>query len=80
MPSTRDNVIDAIVAVAPDLTAVPIADDDDFVDDLELDSMDLLNIAIAVRERTGVDIPERDHAKLRCVADLTAYVDRANSS
>jgi acyl carrier protein len=38
--------------------------------------MDVLNLAIAIHERTGVEIPEADYAQLRSLADGVAYLRR----
>jgi acyl carrier protein len=43
-------------------------------DQLDIDSMDLLNFVIAVDEQLGVDIPERDYAKLRTLNDMVRYL------
>lgn len=43
-------------------------------DQLDIDSMDLLNFVIAVDERFGVDIPERDYTKLRTLNDMVRYL------
>lgn len=44
-------------------------------DQLDIDSMDLLNFVIGVDEHLGVDIPERDYPKLRTLNDLARYVE-----
>ena len=67
-------VRDALVDVAPDLDPAEIGDDDDFHDDLGLDSMDSLNLAVALYEATGVDVPERDYARMRTVAECVSYL------
>jgi len=66
-------VVDAVRAVAPDVDA-DVAPDADFQTDLDLDSMDVLNIMIALHERTGVDIPERDYGTLTSVARTADYL------
>ncbi len=67
-------VLDAICAVAPELEPGEIGHDDDLQDDLGLDSMDSLNLVVAICERTGVEIPERDVPGLRSVAAIAAYL------
>lgn len=69
-------VVDAVRAVAPDVTDVD--PDADFQADLDLDSMDVLNVMIALHERTGVEIPEADYGALTSAARTAAYlVERA---
>jgi len=43
-------------------------------DQLDIDSMDLLNFVIAVDDQLGVDIPERDYPKLRTLNDCVRYL------
>jgi acyl carrier protein len=69
----------AIADVAPDVDADAIGADADFHDDLGLDSMDSLNLAIALHETTGVDIPERDYAQITSVATCVAYLQSRSS-
>jgi acyl carrier protein len=71
-------VIDALGSVAPEVD-VRVDDaslDADLFDEFGLDSMDALNLAAAIAERSGVEIPDRDAATLRTVRQLAAYVDR----
>lgn len=41
---------------------------------LELDSMDFLNVMIAVHDETGVDVPEADYDQVGTLSGLVAYV------
>ncbi len=70
-------VIDALRDVAPEADAAALRLDRNLRDQLDIDSMDFLNFVIALDERTGVDIPERDYPKLTtinaCVAYLSAH-------
>ena len=67
-------VRDALHEIAPDVDAETVEAGADFHDDLGLDSMDSLNLAIALHEATGVDIPEVDYARITNVATCTEYL------
>ena len=41
---------------------------------LDIDSLDFLNVVIAINERTGVEIPERDYPRLVTLADCVTYL------
>lgn len=41
---------------------------------VDLDSMDMLNLLIAIHQATGVDIPEVDYAKMASIDDAVAYL------
>jgi acyl carrier protein len=68
----RPNIVSALAQIAPDVDPDDL--DADLHDDLGLDSMDLLNLAAALSDRSGVDIPERDYSKLRTIRQLEAYL------
>jgi acyl carrier protein len=70
----------ALQETAPDLDGASLDADADFHDDLGLDSMDALNLAIAIHEATGIDIPEVDAPQLTSVATCVAYLARAGSA
>ncbi len=67
-------VREALDEIAPDVDAATIAVDADFHDELGLDSMDALNLAIALHEATGVDIPERDYPRITSIASCVRYL------
>ncbi|MCB0997581.1 MAG: hypothetical protein KDB21_20965 [Acidimicrobiales bacterium] len=70
----RRAILASIGAVAPDAEIGQLADDDDLLDTLDLDSMDVLNIVTDLHRRTGVDIPERDYGKLDTLGTFIAHV------
>ena len=77
---TRDEIRSSLLAalgdVAPEVDLSRLDPREDLREQLEIDSMDLLNLAIGVHQRTGVEIPEADYPKLStleaCVDYLTA--------
>jgi acyl carrier protein len=68
----RSAIVDAILGVAADATADDLTDDGDLREELDIDSMDVLNIVTAVHDRLGVSIPETDYPK---IGTLKAFVD-----
>ena len=60
--------------IAPDLEGEPIAVDKPFNVQFEFDSMDFLNFVIAVHRALGVDVPERDYAKLATLESCVEYL------
>lgn len=72
-PLTPHALVEAALAkVAPDVDAADL--DADLHDDLGLDSMDLLSLAAAISERSGIEIPERDFPSLRTLRRLEDYL------
>jgi acyl carrier protein len=70
----RRTLLAALSRVAPDADVASLADDADLREELEIDSIDVLNLAIALHEDTGVDVPERDYAELGTLARAVAYL------
>jgi acyl carrier protein len=68
--------LEELVKVAPDIDADDVGDDDHIQDDLELDSMDVLNLVTALHERLGIDIPEKDYPEIATPARAAAYLAR----
>jgi acyl carrier protein len=48
--------------------------DTELREQIDLDSMDILNLMIAIHEATGVDIPEADYPKLATLNGAVAYL------
>ena len=78
MPTDRqaltDVVLDVIQSVAPEIDPASIAATRPLRNQVDLDSMDWLNVLVALHERTGVDIPEADYARLHTLDDLVGYL------
>jgi acyl carrier protein len=74
--SIRRQVFEAIIEVAPDLSADDLASSADLHDDLGLDSIDLANIMAAMAKRTSYAMSESWDAPVRSVEDLVRWVVR----
>ena len=65
--------------IAPEADLTQLKPDATIRDELDIDSMDFLNFAIAVHEALHVEIPEADYPQLatvnRCVAYLVGHLD-----
>ena len=70
----RRVVVEAVLDIAPDLEGTEIPAEADLREDLDLDSMDLVNLTAALSERLGADIPERDYSLLETVDACAAYL------
>lgn len=72
----RDTVLRVLRTVAPEIDASTIDPSVDWRDQLDIDSVDLLNFVVGLHEALGVEIPEEDYPKLssleRCVSYLAA--------
>jgi Acyl carrier protein len=60
----RAAFLEELVRIAPDLDPAAIGGGDHIQHDLDLDSMDVLNLVSALHARLGIDIPEADYPSI----------------
>jgi acyl carrier protein len=74
-------VLKELRKIAPEAEPDQIDPSSDLREQIDLDSMDLLNLMIAIHQATGVDIPEADYPQMTslngCVAYLRARLKQA---
>ncbi len=75
----RDDEIKALIIrelgkIAPEVDANDIDSAGDLREQIDLDSMDILNLMIAIHEATGVDIPEADYPQLATLDTCVSYL------
>ena len=73
----RDVLLEVMDSVAPGCLPQDIDDDADIREQMDLDSMDLLNIVAALHERLGIEIPERDVEQISTINSAVAYLRKA---
>jgi acyl carrier protein len=69
-----DVLATVIHEVAPELDLSDVDLDADLHTELDLDSMDFLNLVTGIHEQTGIDIPERDYGRLTSLGGFSAYL------
>ncbi len=60
--------------IAPEVESDQIDPAIDLREQVDLDSMDILNLAIAIHEATGVDIPEADYPQMTSLDSAIGYL------
>jgi acyl carrier protein len=70
----RAGVLATLGTIAPEVAADEIAADRPLRDQVDLDSMDWLNVIVGLHRRFGVDIAEVDYARLVTLDAIVAYV------
>ena len=77
---TRAQVLACIAEVAPEADLGSLEGSAELREALDLDSMDLLNVLIAIARETGVEVPERDYSQIRSLDALVAYVQQGRTT
>jgi acyl carrier protein len=70
----RSAFLDELTRVAPDIDPASVREDDHLQEDLELDSMDILNLVAALHKRLGVSIPEADYPRIATLRLAVPYL------
>ena len=60
--------------VAPEFDPKELEETEPLRDQIDLDSVDWLNVLVGLNEQLHVDITERDYEQLRTFADLVRYL------
>ena len=58
------------------LEAESVQMDKSFTDDLDIDSLSMVEIAVQTEDKYGVKIPDEDLANLRTVGDAVGYIQK----
>jgi acyl carrier protein len=67
-------VIDIIADIAPDEDLSHLKPDVRLRDQLQLDSMDFLDIVMELRKRHGIEVPESDYQQLASLDSSANYL------
>ena len=70
----RETVLRVLGEIAPEADPATLKPDVSFRDQLDIDSMDFLNFAIALHQELEVEIPEADYGKLDTLDHCVEYL------
>ncbi len=71
----RVEVIDILEDIAPDEDLTGLIDEEPFREQLEMDSMDFLDIVMELRKRYRIQIPEDDYVNLASMQSTVEYLE-----
>lgn len=71
----RDEILDILSEIAPDEDLSGLDDNKSFREQLELDSMDFLDIVMELRKRHRIQIPEDEYTNLASMASTVSYLE-----
>jgi acyl carrier protein len=71
----RNEVLDILSDIAPDEDLSNLDDAKPFREQLELDSMDFLDIVMELRKRHRIQIPEEDYGALASMGTTVKYLE-----
>ncbi len=72
-------ILEGLGEIVEEITGVPAAEvtpEKNFVDDLDIDSLSMVEIAVAAQDKFGVEIPDDQLKDLKTVQDVINYVHK----
>ena len=69
--------------IVNEVTGIPAADvqlDKAFVDDLDVDSLSMVEVVVAAEEKFDVRIPDDEVKNLRTVGDAVSFIEKAQAA
>ncbi len=83
MALSQEEILSGLAEIVNEIAGIPASDvapDKSFTDDLDVDSLSMVEVVVAAEERFGVKIPDDEVKNLRTVGDAVAYIQRAGAS
>ena len=83
MAMSEQEILEGLGEIIDEVAGVPadqVSPDKTFVDDLDIDSLSMVEIAVAAQDKFGVEIPDDQLKDLKTVQDVINYVRRAEVS
>ena len=73
--ATNQERLTEIIAQQLDVDADKVTPDASFMEDLGADSLDFVELAMALEEEFDIEIPDSDVEKIQTVQDALSYLD-----
>ncbi|KOG48521.1 acyl carrier protein [Streptomyces avidinii] len=76
---TREEIISGLAEILNEVADVEPADvteEKHFIDDLDVDSLAMVEVIVAAEERFGVTLPEEELKELQLVSDIVIRIEK----
>jgi acyl carrier protein len=76
---TDQEILAGLAEIVDEIAGVPadeVTPDKNFVEDLDIDSLSMVEIAVAAQDKFGVEIPDEQLKDLKTVQDVVNFVSK----
>jgi len=83
MAMTEQEILTGLGEIIDEIAGIPadqVTPEKSFVNDLDIDSLSMVEIAVAAQDKFGVEIPDDELKNLKTVQDVVNYVQRSGVS
>ncbi len=80
--AAKTDILTDLAAIVEEVAGVPADDvqmEKEFVSDLDVDSLSMVEIVVAAEEKFGVRIPDDEVKNLKTVGDAVDFIDGAQA-
>jgi acyl carrier protein len=77
MALSQQEILAGLAEIVNEVAGIPAADvqmDKSFTDDLDVDSLSMVEVVVAAEEKFGVKIPDDQVQNLKTVGDAVTYI------
>ncbi|MBF0312245.1 MAG: acyl carrier protein [Oligoflexia bacterium] len=64
-----------LVSEATKIDPSKITANTNFIEDLNLDSLDIVELMMKMEDEFGIEIPENEAENLKCIKDVVGYIE-----
>ena len=82
MAATQEEIVTGLAEIVNEIAGIPVEDvqlDKSFTDDLDVDSLSMVEVVVAAEEKFSVKIPDDEVKNLKTVGDAVAFIERAQN-
>jgi acyl carrier protein len=80
---TQQEILAGLAEIVNEIAGIPVEDveiDKSFIDDLDLDSLTMVEVATSAEDKFGVRIPDENLKDLKTVRDAVDFIEKAGVS
>jgi len=81
--ASSEEIRTELAEIVNEVTGIPAADvqlEKSFTDDLDVDSLSMVEVVVAAEEKFDVRIPDDQVKNLRTVGDAVSYIEKAQAA
>ena len=78
--ATEQEILSGLAEIVNEVAGIPADDvqlDKSFVDDLDVDSLSMVEVVVAAEEKFDVKIPDDEVKNLKTVGDAVSFIENA---
>ena len=82
MAATQEEILAGLAEIVNEIAGIPVEDvqlDKSFTDDLDVDSLSMVEVVVAAEEKFDVKIPDDEVKNQKTVGDAVAFIERTQN-